>query len=119
MTFTSQGHLLVLKNFRDIQLNHALMEAGYVDHQSRTQLSSVSTPGASDHGQNLSISMTATVDTMGNLVLGKTSLSRFLILHLYFDFSGLQIFYNLVPLNLLYKYRSMSITYVINGMVCF
>ena len=72
VTFTSQGHLLVLKNFRDIQLNHALMEAGYVDHQSRTQLSSVSTPGASDHGQNLSISMTATVDTMGNLVLGKT-----------------------------------------------
>lgn len=60
-----QGHLLVLENFSSLKLNHGLMEAGYIGHRHLTL-----DPGSVDHGQNLSISMTATMDRMGNLVLG-------------------------------------------------
>lgn len=41
------------------------MEAGYVDHPTITGLES------SDNGQSLSVSMTATVDAVGNLLIGK------------------------------------------------
>ncbi|PON65950.1 FAD dependent oxidoreductase [Trema orientale] len=64
-----KGHLLVLKNFSFLQLNHALMEAGYLDHETATQLPGSSTSVIS---QNLSISMTATIDAMGNLVIGSS-----------------------------------------------
>lgn len=40
------------------------MEAGYADHQS------ASAPGSNVEERMLSISMTATMDTTGNLVLG-------------------------------------------------
>lgn len=56
-----KGHLLVLKNFNSLPLNHGLMEAGYVDHKH----------ASTDHERMLSVSMTATVDAMGNLLLGK------------------------------------------------
>ncbi|BBH09958.1 FAD-dependent oxidoreductase family protein, partial [Prunus dulcis] len=65
-----KGHLLVLENFNSFQLNHGLMEVGYVDHQTAIPLPNISTSGLLDHdGQTLSVSMTATMDTAGNIVL--------------------------------------------------
>lgn len=62
---SQQGHLLVLENFHSLQLNHGLMEVGYADYQNL-----ISTSELDDHDQKLSVSMTATMDTMGNLILG-------------------------------------------------
>lgn len=45
------------------------MEAGYVNHQVAS-LFPISTSEVFDHGKTLSVSMTATMDSMGNLVLG-------------------------------------------------
>ncbi|CAB4291119.1 unnamed protein product [Prunus armeniaca] len=68
-----KGHLLVLENFNSFQLNHGLMEVGYVDHQTAIPLPNISTSGLLDHdGQTLSVSMTATMDTAGNIVLGSS-----------------------------------------------
>ncbi|KAH7576524.1 hypothetical protein JRO89_XS01G0098800 [Xanthoceras sorbifolium] len=61
-----KGHLLVLENFDSLKLNHGLMETSYVAHHDLTM-----NPGLVDLEQILSISMTATMDMMGNLVLGK------------------------------------------------
>ncbi|KAK2413976.1 FAD-dependent oxidoreductase family protein [Trifolium repens] len=61
-----KGHLLALENFNSLQLNHGLMEAGYVDHRSISGLES------SDHGRDLSVSMTATTDAAGNLLIGSS-----------------------------------------------
>lgn len=61
-----KGHLLALENFNSLQLNHGLMEAGYVDHPSISGLES------SDHGRDLSVSMTATIDAAGNLLVGSS-----------------------------------------------
>ncbi|KAG2672740.1 hypothetical protein I3760_13G057100 [Carya illinoinensis] len=61
-----KGHLLVLENFNALQLNHGLMEVGYIKHQ--TILASEQL----DHGQALSVSMGATMDTLGNLTLGSS-----------------------------------------------
>jgi len=41
------------------------MEAGYVDHRSISGLESL------DHERDLSVSMTATIDAAGNLLIGK------------------------------------------------
>lgn len=68
-----KGHLLVLENFNSFQLNHGLMEVGYVDHQTAIPLPNISTSGLLEHdGQTLSVSMTATMDTAGNIVLGSS-----------------------------------------------
>lgn len=56
----------MLENFKSLKLNHGSMEMGYVSHQDLTLCS-----GLADHGKNLSISMTASTDIAGNLVLGK------------------------------------------------
>ncbi|XP_057964770.1 uncharacterized protein LOC131155565 isoform X3 [Malania oleifera] len=64
-----KGHLLVLENL-NFQVNHGLMEVGYVDHQIATMRSSNLASG--NHDQALSISMTATMDSMGNLLLGSS-----------------------------------------------
>ncbi|KAI5397538.1 hypothetical protein KIW84_063380 [Lathyrus oleraceus] len=40
MEFHVPGHLLALQNFNSLQLNHGLMEAGYVDHPSISGLES-------------------------------------------------------------------------------
>ncbi|ESQ32469.1 hypothetical protein EUTSA_v10004189mg [Eutrema salsugineum] len=61
-----KGHLLVVENFDSLHLNHGIMEAGYVDHQS------ASAPGLDVEERMLSISMTATMDTTGNLILGSS-----------------------------------------------
>ncbi|XP_061339768.1 uncharacterized protein LOC133286379 isoform X2 [Gastrolobium bilobum] len=61
-----KGHLLELQNINFLQLNHGLMEAGYIDHPTVSGLES------SDHGRNLSVSMTATVDAAGNLLFGSS-----------------------------------------------
>lgn len=50
------------------------MEAGYVDHQAATLKSNISDSKALHDAQNSSISMTATVDTSGNLVLGMSAI---------------------------------------------
>ncbi|KAK9059486.1 hypothetical protein SSX86_020188 [Deinandra increscens subsp. villosa] len=60
-----KGHLLVIENFNSFKLNHGLMEVGYVGHQDATLQPSSETS---------SISMTATMDSSGNLVLGKSSI---------------------------------------------
>ncbi|KAK4573532.1 hypothetical protein RGQ29_031474 [Quercus rubra] len=67
-----KGHLLVLENVMPLKLNHGLMEMGYVDHQTVTQLETISASEPHDCGQDLSVSMTATLDAMGNLVLGSS-----------------------------------------------
>ncbi|KAL1207503.1 hypothetical protein V5N11_007095 [Cardamine amara subsp. amara] len=61
-----KGHLLVVENFDSFHLNHGIMEAGYADHQS------ASAQGSNVEERMLSISMTATMDTIGNLVLGSS-----------------------------------------------
>lgn len=61
----------MLENFDKVKLNHGLMEVGYVGHQvaksNSTHMASECTED--EHGAS-SISMTATLDTKGNLVLG-------------------------------------------------
>ncbi|KDP45239.1 hypothetical protein JCGZ_15104 [Jatropha curcas] len=67
-----KGHLLVLENFSSLKLNHGLMEAGYVGHRAAGMKTSSSASGSVDHGRTLSVSMTATMDSVGNLVLGSS-----------------------------------------------
>lgn len=58
-----KGHLLVIENFNSFKLNHGLMEVGYVGHQDATR---------QPNAETLSVSMTATMDTSGNLVVGSS-----------------------------------------------
>ncbi|KAK4268159.1 hypothetical protein QN277_024848 [Acacia crassicarpa] len=67
-----KGHLLVLENFNSLPVNHGLMEAGYVDHQTAPSPPMVSGLERYDHGRTLSVSMTATVDAVGNILLGSS-----------------------------------------------
>ncbi|XP_030934237.1 uncharacterized protein LOC115959794 isoform X2 [Quercus lobata] len=67
-----KGQLLVLENFKSLQLNHGLMEVGYVDHQTGTLFPTISASEPYDDRQALSVSMTATLDAMGNLLLGSS-----------------------------------------------
>lgn len=62
-----KGHLLVLENFNKFHLNHGLMEVGYIGHKVASSPSNVE-----DEPQLTSISMTATIDMMGNLLLGSS-----------------------------------------------
>ncbi|CAA2965045.1 glycine oxidase [Olea europaea subsp. europaea] len=67
-----KGHLLVIENFKSLNLNHGLMELGYVNHKSAT-LSSTTTDSGSGYDANTSpVSMTATMDMSGRLVLGSS-----------------------------------------------
>ncbi|XP_039120495.1 hydrogen cyanide synthase subunit HcnC [Dioscorea cayenensis subsp. rotundata] len=67
-----KGHLLVLENFNKIQLNHGVMEAGYIGHQvTKIPKASLVSETIDEHSLS-SISMTATLDSMGNLVLGSS-----------------------------------------------
>ncbi|KAL3850471.1 hypothetical protein ACJIZ3_012353 [Penstemon smallii] len=66
-----KGHLLVLENFKSFSLNHGLMEAGYVNHESAV-LGSTMESGVGYDANNVSISMTATMDMSGRLVLGSS-----------------------------------------------
>ncbi|KAL4038545.1 hypothetical protein IC575_002167 [Cucumis melo] len=59
-----KGHLLVIENFNSLHVNHGLMEVGYVNHQALTL--------AKDFEQTSSVSMTATMDVQGNLILGSS-----------------------------------------------
>ncbi|TKY66229.1 Hydrogen cyanide synthase subunit HcnC [Spatholobus suberectus] len=61
-----KGHLLVLENFNFLRLNHGLMEADYLNHPTISGLES------SNHEQNLSVSMVANIDAVGNLLLGSS-----------------------------------------------
>ncbi|RDY08872.1 dadA, partial [Mucuna pruriens] len=61
-----KGHLLVLQNFNDLLLNHGLMEADYLNHPTIAGLES------SYHESNLSVSMVASIDAAGNLLLGSS-----------------------------------------------
>ncbi|KAL8531112.1 hypothetical protein ACS0TY_007939 [Phlomoides rotata] len=66
-----KGHLLVLENFKPFNLNHGLMEVGYVNHESAVQ--SASTDSGTGHDANTAyISMTATTDMLGRIVLGSS-----------------------------------------------
>lgn len=68
--FTWQGHLLVLENFKPFNLNHGLMEVGYVNHESAV-LSATTDSGTGYDANTAYISMTATTDMLGRIVLGK------------------------------------------------
>lgn len=65
-----------------IQINHGMMEMGYIDH-----LTSGAVGSSSQFDPNmLSISMTATTDTMGNLVFGISILKVFnSLMHILFN----------------------------------
>ncbi|KAF5199717.1 Fad-dependent oxidoreductase family protein [Thalictrum thalictroides] len=63
-----KGHLLVIENFSSVMLNHGLMEVGYMDHK----VAKPSDSGVVDYAHTMSISMTATLDAVGNLVLGSS-----------------------------------------------
>ncbi|KAL5079346.1 hypothetical protein RYX36_007767, partial [Vicia faba] len=58
-----KGHLLALQNFNHLQLNHGLMQAGYVDHPS------ISSFESSDRGHNLSVLMTGIIYATRNLLI--------------------------------------------------
>ncbi|KAG6489454.1 hypothetical protein ZIOFF_050723 [Zingiber officinale] len=65
------GYLIVLENFNKLHLNHGVMEVGYLNHHS-------SASGAVENYQSLpSISMTATLDVKGNLLVGNSRNSAF------------------------------------------
>ncbi|XP_075506436.1 uncharacterized protein LOC142543213 [Primulina tabacum] len=67
-----QGHLLVLENFKSLNLNHGLMEVGYGNHESATIRSAKSESEIGYDANTSSISMTATMDMSGRLVLGSS-----------------------------------------------
>ena len=68
-----KGHLLVLENFDMLKLNHGIMELGYVDHQGDNSHSiHLSSTSNKDEHDAASISMTATLNTKGHLVLGSS-----------------------------------------------
>ncbi|KAJ8748180.1 hypothetical protein K2173_000588 [Erythroxylum novogranatense] len=66
-----KGHLLVLENFSSFSLNHGLMEVGYISHLDIKEPKD-SASGLVQHGNALSVSMAATMDTSGRLVLGSS-----------------------------------------------
>ncbi|GER50041.1 D-amino acid dehydrogenase small subunit [Striga asiatica] len=67
-----KGHLLILENFKPFNLNHGLMEAAYVSHES-AKLSSTSTDSKTGFDATIaSVSMTATTDLSGKLVFGSS-----------------------------------------------
>lgn len=68
-----KGHLLVLERPQTLQLSHGLMEIGYCNHQIASVLPDVS-PTNIVHSSlhTLSVSMTATIDSEGSLVLGSS-----------------------------------------------
>ncbi|KAI3781737.1 hypothetical protein L2E82_11761 [Cichorium intybus] len=67
-----KGHLLVIENFSSFKLNHGLMEVGYIGHQDAILQPNNLDSGYDNHAETSSISMTATMDTLGNLVLGSS-----------------------------------------------
>ncbi|CAI9107282.1 OLC1v1006601C1 [Oldenlandia corymbosa var. corymbosa] len=67
-----KGHLLLIENFDSFKLNHALMEAGYVNHQSAALQAAVSGAETPYDAETTSVSMTATMDSSGRLVLGSS-----------------------------------------------
>uniref|UniRef100_A0ACD5XNF6 Uncharacterized protein n=1 Tax=Avena sativa TaxID=4498 RepID=A0ACD5XNF6_AVESA len=68
-----KGHLLVLEKFDKLKLNHGIMELGYVDHQGDNSNSlPLSSKSSEDEHDASSISMTATLNTKGHLVLGSS-----------------------------------------------
>lgn len=68
-----KGHLLVLERPKTLQLNHGLMEIGYCNHQIASVLPDASSTNVVDSSPHtLSVSMTATIDSEGSLVLGSS-----------------------------------------------
>lgn len=67
-----KGHLLVLENFSSLHLNHGLMEVGYIDCQGVTLDHNTTASIHDEQKQMLSVAMTATTDTRGNLLLGSS-----------------------------------------------
>lgn len=66
-----KGHLLVLENFKSFNLNHGLMEVGYVNHAS-ANIRSAKSESEIGYDNTSSISMTATMDMSGRLLLGSS-----------------------------------------------
>nr|CAB3453941.1 unnamed protein product [Digitaria exilis] len=73
VSLIEKGHLLVVEKFDKVKLNHGLMEVGYADYQiAQSNSSNMASESSEDEHGALSISMTATLDTKGNLVLGSS-----------------------------------------------
>ncbi|KAJ3681134.1 hypothetical protein LUZ60_015623 [Juncus effusus] len=66
-----KGHLLILEKFNKIKLNHGLMEVGYIGHQTKS-VKSTDLDATKDLQDLTSISFTATLDALGNLILGSS-----------------------------------------------
>lgn len=71
----------MVENFNSFQLNHGLMEVGYVDHYAA--LPNILASGLLD--QTLSVSMTATMGAMGNIVLGKIYIRDLFLFFLFLE----------------------------------
>ncbi|KAL9315574.1 hypothetical protein ACSQ67_016575 [Phaseolus vulgaris] len=74
-----KGHLLVLQNFNLLALNHGVMEADYLNHPTISGLES------SDYEKDLSVSMVASIDAAGNLLLDPVLLLIQILLCLNFN----------------------------------
>lgn len=92
--FPFQGHLLVVEKFDKVKLNHGLMEVGYADYQiAQSNSSNMVSESSEDENGALSISMTATLDTKGNLVLGNLHSTFFSLCSFSSFFLGAKHFY--------------------------
>lgn len=67
-----KGLLLVLEKFSSLKLNHGVMECGYINYQKTSAETSFPDAVQTHPDQSLSVSMTATLDTEGNLLLGSS-----------------------------------------------
>ncbi|XP_074316695.1 uncharacterized protein LOC141652968 [Silene latifolia] len=68
-----KGFLLTLEKCNSFKLNHGVMEAGYTNYYHKTS-TETNLPGSSEAhlDRSLSISMTATLDAAGNLLVGSS-----------------------------------------------
>ena len=72
----------MLEKFDKVKLNHALMEVGYIGHHiAKPNSTHMASESSEDELGALSVSMTATIDTKGNLVLGNLRSSLLPLLH--------------------------------------
>ncbi|KAL9243091.1 hypothetical protein vseg_017021 [Gypsophila vaccaria] len=67
-----KGFLLTLENVKSFKLNHGVMEAGYINYQKTSMKSSTPDSSEAHAEQSLSVSMTATLDASGNLLVGSS-----------------------------------------------
>lgn len=84
----------MVEKFDKVKLNHGLMEVGYADYQiAKSNSTNMASESREDEHGDLSISMTATLDTKGNLVLGNLQSTFFSLCSCSSFFLGAKHFY--------------------------